>query len=50
MLLVYFSFLPVYKLTYLQHKHKLLVVEEVELDANYIEVLVNVSIFSRNGL
>ena len=36
MLLVYFSFLLVYKLTYLQHKHELLVVQGVELDANYI--------------
>ena len=36
MLLVYFSFLLVYKLTYLQHKHELFVVQEVELDANYV--------------
>ena len=36
MLLVYFSFLLVYKLIYLQHKHELLVVQEVELDANYM--------------
>ena len=35
MLLVYFSFLLVYELTYLQHKHELLVVQGVELDANY---------------
>ena len=36
MLIVYFSFLLVYKLTCLQHKHELLVVQEVELDANYM--------------
>ena len=36
MLLVYFSFLLVYKLTYLQHKHELRVVQEVALDSNYM--------------
>ena len=35
MLLVYF-FLLVYKLTCFQHKHDLLVVQGVELDANYM--------------
>ena len=36
MMLVYFSFLLVYKLTDLQHKHDLLVVQGVELDTNYM--------------
>ena len=46
MLLVYFSFLLVYKLTYLQHKHELLVVQGVELGANY---MVNLSKLSKSN-